>query len=236
MGNSELKIPKHLGIIMDGNRRFAKRLMKQPWHGHKWGAKKVKEVLEWCRDFGIHKVTLYAFSVENFNRPKREFGYLMNLFEEELENIKTDKEIHTNKVRIRFLGRIWMFPKGVQQKMKEIEKLTKAYKNYEVNFAMAYGGRTELIDAAKKIGRLIREKKLDPEDINEKTFAGNLYLNDDVDFVIRTSGEKRTSGFLLWQSSYAELHFCDKFWPEFSKKDFTKALKDYGKRDRRFGK
>jgi len=160
----------------------------------------------------------------------------MNLFEEELENIKHNKEIHENKVRIRFLGRTWMFPKEVQEKMKQLEKLTKNYKNYEVNFAMAYGGRTELVDAAKKIGRLIREKKLDPKDIDENVFAKNLYLNDEVDFVIRTSGEKRTSGFMLWQSSYAELYFCNKHWPEFTKKDLTDALKSYKKRDRRFGK
>ncbi|MBW2995477.1 di-trans,poly-cis-decaprenylcistransferase, partial [Candidatus Woesearchaeota archaeon] len=192
MTDTGASVPKHLGIIMDGNRRFAKRLMKEPWHGHKWGAKKTKEVLEWCRDFGIHKVTLYAFSVENFNRPKREFEYLMNIFEEELDKIKNDKEIHTNKVRVRFLGRIWMFPKEVQEKMKEAEEITKDYSNYEVNFAMAYGGRTELIDAAKKIGRLIKEKKLDPGDIDENIVAKSLYMDDDVDLVIRTSGEKRT--------------------------------------------
>jgi len=200
MEKNTLKVPNHIGIIMDGNRRFAKRLMKEPWHGHKWGAKKIHEVLGWCRDFGIHKVTLYAFSVENFNRPKREFEYLMNIFEEELERIKTDKSVHSNKVKIRFLGRTWMFPKEVKEKMKQVEGLTKDYSNYEVNFAMAYGGRTELVDAAKKIGRLVKEKKLSPDDIDENILAKSLYMDDDVDLVIRTSGEKRTSGFMLWQS------------------------------------
>jgi tritrans,polycis-undecaprenyl-diphosphate synthase [geranylgeranyl-diphosphate specific] len=231
-----MQVPKHLGIIMDGNRRFAKRLMKEPWHGHKYGAQKVKEVLQWCRDFGIRKVTLYAFSVENFDRPKREFDFLMNVCAEEFDNILHDKNIHDNKVRIKFLGRIWMFPKEIKEKMKKVEEATKNYDNYEVNFAMAYGGRAELVDAAKKIGRLVKEKKLNPEDIDESVIEKSLYMNGDVDLVIRTSGEKRTSGFLLWQSSYAELHFCKKFWPEFSKEDLTKALEDYSKRDRRFGK
>jgi tritrans,polycis-undecaprenyl-diphosphate synthase [geranylgeranyl-diphosphate specific] len=233
---SKLNVPKHLGIIMDGNRRFAKRLMKEPWQGHKWGAKKVKEVLQWCREYGIRTVTLYAFSVENFNRPKNEFEYLMKIFGEELARIQTDKEISDSKVRIKFLGRTWMFPEEVQKEMKKVEELTKNYDNYEVNFAMAYGGRTELIDAAKKIGRLIREKKLNPEDIDENIIAENLYDSKDVDFIIRTSGEKRTSGFMLWQSSYAEMHFCDKFWPEFSREDFTKAIEEYSERERRFGK
>jgi len=236
MTDSTLSVPKHVGIIMDGNRRFAKRLMQKPWQGHKLGAKKIKEVLQWCRDYGIQKVTLYAFSVENFNRPKNEFDYLMKIFEEELGRIKNDEDIHKNKVRIKFLGRTWMFPKGVQQKMKEAEEATADYDNCIVNFAMAYGGRTELVDAAKKIGKLIRDKKLNPEDIDEKMFAKNLYQNDDVDLVIRTSGERRTSGFMLWQSSYAELYFCDKYWPEFSKEDLNKALDDYSKRNRRFGK
>jgi tritrans,polycis-undecaprenyl-diphosphate synthase [geranylgeranyl-diphosphate specific] len=232
----DTKKPRHLGIIMDGNRRFAKRLMKEPWQGHKWGANKVKEVLQWCREYGISRVTLYAFSVENFDRPKNEFDYLMRLFEEELDKMKDDEEIHKNRIRIRFLGRIWMFPKELQEKIREVEEATKDYDNYEVNFAMAYGGRTELIDAAKKIGKMIKEKKIGPDDIDENLFAKSLYMNDDVDLVIRTSGEKRTSGFMLWQSSYAELHFCDKFWPEFSKEDFAKALEDYASRGRRFGK
>jgi tritrans,polycis-undecaprenyl-diphosphate synthase [geranylgeranyl-diphosphate specific] len=233
---SELKMPGHLGIIMDGNRRFAKKLMQQPWQGHKWGAQKVRDVLQWCSEFGIKKVTLYAFSVENFDRPKIEFDYLMKLFEEEIGEILHDESIHKNKIKVRFIGRTSMFPKKLQENMKAVEEATKKYSGYEVNFAMAYGGRTELVDAAKKIGKLIKEKKIEPEDIDEKLIEQNLYDKDNVDFVIRTSGEKRTSGFMLWQSSYAELYFCDKCWPEMTKDDFAAALTEYSNRNRRFGK
>jgi len=233
---SERKVPKHLGIIMDGNRRFAKRLMIQPQMGHKWGAQKLREVLGWCKESGVKEVTFYAFSVENFHRPKNEFDYLMNIFKEEMERIKSDESIMKDGIKIRFLGRIWMFPEDLQKGMKEVEEMTKKNNNYFVNFAMAYGGRTEMVDAAKKIAKLIKDKKIDLEQVDEKLFAQNLYLDSDVDLVIRTSGEKRTSGFMLWQSSYAELYFCDKYWPEFSKDDLQKALKEYADRDRRFGK
>lgn len=232
----EKTVPRHLGIIMDGNRRFAKRLMIQPQMGHKWGAQKLREVLEWCKQEGIKEVTFYAFSVENFDRPKPEFDYLMNIFMDEVERIKNDDQIMKDKVKVRFLGRTWMFPQEIQKGMHEIMEKTKDNDSYIVNMAMAYGGRTEMVDAAKKIGRMIREKKIEPDDIDEKLFAKNLYADSDVDFVIRTSGEKRTSGFMLWQSSYAELYFCDKYWPEFSREDLQKALKEYSERDRRFGK
>ncbi|MBW3012492.1 di-trans,poly-cis-decaprenylcistransferase [Candidatus Woesearchaeota archaeon] len=234
--NTQNMVPNHLGIIMDGNRRFAKRLMLAPQMGHKWGAKKLREVLDWCKQAGIKETTFYAFSVENFDRPKNEFDYLMSLFKEELSAIKTDKQIMADKIRIRFLGRTWMFPQELQKEMKEVQELTKENDAYNVNFAMAYGGRTEMVDAAKKIARMIKEKKIDVDDIDENLFAKNLYLDSDVDFVIRTSGEKRTSGFMLWQSHYAEFYFCEKRWPEFGKEDFDKALKEYSDRNRRFGK
>jgi tritrans,polycis-undecaprenyl-diphosphate synthase [geranylgeranyl-diphosphate specific] len=236
MKPSSNKIPKHVAVIMDGNRRFSRRLMMKPWKGHEWGAKKVEAIFDWCREIGIKELTLYAFSVENFNRPKKEFDYLMSLFKKEFERLKGDPRIYKNRIKINVLGRIWMFPKDVQERMKDIMDRTKSHNNYTVNFAMAYGGRTEVVDAARKIAEQVKNKKLKIEDINEKSFSRNLYMEDEPDLIIRTGGEHRTSNFLIWQSNYSEWVFLEKTWPEFEKEDLFKCIQDYTNRDRRFGK
>lgn len=225
-------IPRHVGIILDGNRRFAKRLMLEPWKGHEYGAKKLEELFEWCRELNIKEITLFVFSLENFDRPKNEFDYLMSIFKRELERLKYDKRLDEYKIKIRFLGRIDMFPEDLQEKIRYIEEKTKNYNNYIINFALGYSGRAEIVDATKKIV----ENKLKPEEITEGSFADYLYNKNDVDLIIRTSGEKRTSGFLLWQGSYAELVFVDKLWPEFTKQDLVDALEEYSRRQRRLGK
>jgi len=230
------KVPRHIGIILDGNRRFAKKLMIKPWMGHEWGAKKVEKILDWCKELGIKETTLYAFSVYNFNRPKKEFDYLMNLFKKEFKKAQKDERIYKNKIRFNFVGRIWMFPKEVQKEMKELMELTKDHDQYIVNFAMAYGGKAEVIDAAKKIAEQVKSGKLDIDKINEETFSKNLYFNNDVDLIIRTSGERRTSDFLPWQGANAEWIFIEKTWPEFEKEDLMNAIEDYSNRERRFGK
>ncbi len=224
-------IPEHLGIIVDGNRRFAKRLNQDPKKGHEYGAKKLGDVLKWCKELGIKKLTLFIFSLENFHRPKEEFDYLMNIFRKEFDKLKDDKRLQDLNIKVRVIGRIELFPKDIQEKIKEVMEKTKDNDKYELNFAFGYSGRAEIVDATKKI----IQGKLRPEDIDEKSFAEYLYLNDDVDLIIRTSGEKRTSGFLLWQGSYAEYVFVNKLWPEFEKEDFVKAIKDYSGRERRFG-
>ena len=229
------KVPRHLAIIIDGSRRFAKRLMLKPYKGHEWGAKKVEKLFEWCKEFGIKELTLYCFSIENFNRPKEEFDYLMNLFKKEFARMKDD-DPKIKETRINFIGRINMFPKDVQDIMKELMDKTKNSKPYVINFAMAYGGRAEVIDATRKIAEAVKEGKLNIEDINEQVFEKNLYNASEPDLIIRTSGEKRTSGFLIYQGAYAELFFIDKMWPEFEKEDFVKAIEEYNKRERRFGK
>ena len=236
MEPSDNNIPKHVGIIIDGNRRFAKRLMMKPWKGHEWGAKKFEKLLEWCMTLGIKELTLYTFSIENFNRPKEEFDYLMSLFDKTFTEAKSNEKIHKNKIRISFIGRTYMFPEKVQKAMNELSSSTKDYNGLIVNFAMAYGGRAEIIDATKKIAQQIKEGKLDIESINEEVFKKNIYLESEPDLIIRTSGEKRLSGFLLWQGSYAEIYWCEKLWPEFEKEDFLTAIEDYSKRQRRFGK
>ncbi len=234
MKPSNNKVPKHIGIVMDGNRRFAKRLMLKPYKGHEWGAKKVEKIVDWCLEKNVKELTLYALSLENFNRPKQEFGYLMNLFRKEFENFKTNPKLRFTKVN--FIGRIKMFPEDIQETMNYLMKKTKDNNKFILNFAMAYGGRAEVIDAIKKLAKDIKNNKLDINKINEESFGKNLYMNDEPDLIIRTGGEKRTSNFLIWQSYYAEWAFLDILFPEFEKEDFLKCLEDYSKRERRFGR
>src|SRR3989344_187137 len=228
------KVPRHIALILDGNRRFAKRLMLKPNKGHKWGAKKVDRLFDWCKELNIKELTLYVLSLENFNRPKYEFNYLMDLFRNEFDRLRNDSRL--NEVKINFIGRIWMFPKDIQETMSYLMNKTKNNRKFILNFAMAYGGRAEVIDAIKKLAKDIKNKKVNIDKINEKTFSKNLYLDDEPDLIIRTGGEHRTSNFLIWQSYYSEWVFLDVLWPEFSKKDFVKCLDDYAKRERRVGK
>ncbi len=225
---------KHIGVILDGTRRFSKRLMQSPKKGHEWGYKKVKEFLTWCKEYKIKEITIYCFSLENFNRPKKEFNYLMNLFKKAFIELSKEKEL--KKTKIDFIGRLWLLPKDLQKMIYKIKEETKNNKPYKVNFAIAYGGRAEIIDAAKKIAEAVKYNDLDPKDIDEKLFENYLYLNSEPDLIIRTA-ESRLSGFLLWQSSYSEIIFLPKkLWPEFTKQDFINCLKEYSNRDRRFGK
>jgi len=228
--------PKHIGIVLDGNRRFAKRLMKEPWKGHEFGAEKVEKLFSWCKELGIKELTLYAFSMQNFNRPKQEFDYLMKLFLEFFEKAKNNKTIHDNKIRINFIGRIELFPKEVYSKMLELTEATKDYSDYVVNFAMAYGGREEIVDAIKKIGRKIEAGEITDAEINEELVNKNVYMKDEPDFIIRTGGDHRTSNFLIWQSWYSEWFFLEKTWPEFEKEDLITCMNEFMQRERRFGK
>ena len=230
------KPPESVGIVLDGNRRFAKRLMMKPWMGHEWGAKKVREFLRWCKELGIKEVTLFAFSLENFDRPKEEFDYLMDLFEREFSKTILDPEVYTDKIKFKFVGRIELFPEKVKRLMYELMEKTKDHDQLFVNFAMAYGGRAEIVDAAKKIIDDVQKGKLAVSDVNEQSFNNYLPVTKRPDMIIRTSGEKRTSGFLLWQSDYSEWFFVDKYWPEFEKEDFLKCIEEYKQRERRFGR
>ncbi len=230
------KVPRHVAIILDGNRRFAKRLMMKPFMGHEWGAKKVEKVFEWCKELGVRELTLYTFSIENFNRPKHEFNFLMDLFSKEFSRLKDDPRLEKDKIRINFIGRIWMFPKDVQQIMKELMKKTNRNNGFILNFAMAYGGRTEVIDAVKRVAEQVKQGKISLDKINEEVFSRNLYMSDEPELVIRTGGEQRTSNFLIWQANYSEWIFLEKMWPEFEKEDFLYCIEEYGRRERRFGR
>lgn len=231
-----MSVPKHIGIIMDGNRRFSKRLMLKPWKGHEWGAKKVENVLKWCKELGIRELTLYTFSVQNFNRPKDEFDHLMNIFKKNFDKLMDEKKADEYGVRINVIGRLWMFPEDVQERLYKVMEQTKNNDKYILNFAMAYGGREEVIDAVQKIAQKVKKGELDIKDINAETFSDALYLKDEPELIIRTGGERRTSNFLPWQSTYSEWLFIDKMWPEFEKEDFIMAIDDYKNRKRRFGR
>jgi tritrans,polycis-undecaprenyl-diphosphate synthase [geranylgeranyl-diphosphate specific] len=218
----------HVGIILDGNRRFAKSLDKKPWQGHEAGAEKVEQLLEWCEEFEVNEITLYCFSIENFKRTKEEVDFLMKLFKKWFTKFGKDKRIDKNKIKIKFIGETKLLGKDIQKIINKLEEKTKDYNNYIINFAIAYGGRQEIISAIKK---LFDEKK----EINEKNFQESLWLSSEPDLIIRTGGEKRTSNFLPWQSIYSEWIFSEKLWPEFTKQDFEKAIQEFKNRERRFG-
>ncbi|MBI2541815.1 di-trans,poly-cis-decaprenylcistransferase [Candidatus Woesearchaeota archaeon] len=225
------KVPKHVAIILDGNRRYAKKLGMQPWKGHEYGAKKLNELLKWCRELGIKELTLYSFSTENFKRAKAEKDFLFNIFRKEFESMQHRKDIFENKIRINVIGRLEMFPKRIMQSMLGIMEKTRKHGNFTVNFAMAYGGRQEITDALRKI----MKSRIKSSQINENMITSSLYLKSEPDLVIRPGGEVRTSNFLTWQSVYSEWIFVGKLWPEFTKEDLIKCIVEFNERERRFG-
>lgn len=227
------KVPRHVAIILDGNRRYAKKIGLQPWKGHEFGVKKLEQLMEWCRELGIRELTLYSFSTENFSRTKAEKDFLFSIFKREFSSMKHREDIFKNKVRVNVIGRLEMFPGPIKKAMLDIMEKTKKHKSLTVNFAMAYGGRQEIVDAFKKI--IIKSKKLNPNQVNENLISQNLYLKSEPDMVIRPGGEVRTSNFLTWQSVYSEWFFTQKLWPEFTKEDLIKCIEEFNKRERRFG-
>jgi len=234
------KNPVHIGIILDGNRRFAKRLMLEPWKGHEWGAEKVKELLNWCKGTSVKYLTLYSLSAQNiFSRPKMEMDFLFKIFEKEFAEIaKKTHDAHKNRVRVKVIGRLNLLPKSLQSAIKKAEESTKNYKDYFLNLAIAYGGQEEITDAIIGIAKKVSAGAIEPRQINEDLIRHSLYTNGTPypDMIIRTGGEKRLSNFLLWQSAYSELFFVDKMWPEFTKENFLSAIEEFKQRQRRFGK
>ena len=228
--------PGHVAVIMDGNRRFARSAGKKPWEGHEAGSKKLGEFLKWCREFGIREATLYAFSIDNFSRPKEEFDFLMDLFRKGFEELKKSDEVRENGLRINFLGRIDMFPEDVSRAMREIMESTKGNDRYVLNLCMAYGGRAEISDAVRRMIADSASGKLDPERMDDEAIKDYLYASGEPDMIIRTGGEKRLSGFLLYQCSYSELFFVDRMWPDFRKEDFAACIEEFRQRERRFGR
>jgi len=226
---TNLKIPSHVGIIMDGNGRWAKLQNKKRTFGHEKGAEVAEKIIQYSADIGVRYLTLYSFSTENWKRPKDEVNFLFKLFIKYLETRL--RKIISKGVRMRFSGNIEELPKDVQNSCKKIQEISKNNKKLDLIMALNYGGRQEIITA---INKALKSGK---SEITENDISSNLYLPDvpDPDLIIRTSGEIRLSNFLLWQSAYSELYFTKKLWPDFTENDYLEAIKEYTKRDRRFG-
>ncbi len=225
-------IPEHLGIIIDGNRRWAREKGLPEFEGHRRGRKKVKEVVRWSKKRGIKILTVYAFSTENWKRSKKEVDFLMRLLK--LALVKDVKELHKEGMKLQVIGQKERLSRALQEAIKKAEELTKDNKGLILNLAISYGGRTEITEAVRKIV----EKKIPPDKISEKVVSENLETGDlpDPDLIIRTGGEQRLSNFLLWQTAYTELYFLEKYWPDFTEKDLDEVLEDYTQRQRRFGR
>ena len=233
-------IPNHLALILDGNRRWAKNNLSMPKEGHWKGADAVENLLDWCEEFDIKIITLYVLSAENLSRKDKELEFLFDLIKNRLEKLYNDPRIHRTKMRVKAIGRIELLPESIKEVLHRLDTVTKDYNEHFLNIAIAYGGQDELVDAVKKIGGKIKNGTLDINEINKKEIESNLYTShlpqSSPDMILRTSGEKRLSGFLMWQSVYSELVFLDIFWPEFRKIDLMRAIRTYQKRKRRLGK
>ncbi|MEM2388002.1 MAG: polyprenyl diphosphate synthase [Candidatus Thermoplasmatota archaeon] len=233
-------VPKHIAIIMDGNRRYAMQAGLPPYKGHEVGEDKLKEVIEWCYEIGTKILTVFAFSTDNFKRSKEEVEHLMKLFEEDLKKLSEENRIHEKKVRIKVIGCIDLLPEKVRKAAIDVMKKTENYDQYYLNIAIGYGGREEIVDAIKRIAKDVEIGKIEPEKIDKEMIYSYLYTSHlpfpDPDLLMRTSGEERISNFLLWQLAYSELYFTDVYWPALKKTDFLKAIQSYQRRQRRYGK
>ena len=228
-------MPTHIGIIMDGNRRWAKAKGMPISYGHKEGAKTLEKIVRHANKIGLKYITVYAFSTENWKRAQDEVKALMMLLQSYLEDYS--KRADTENIRVKILGDISALSNGMQKSIQKCMERTKDNTGVTFNIALNYGGRDEIIKATKKIANQVKNNELQIEDITEERIAKNLYTKEepDPDLIIRTSGEKRLSGFLTWQSVYSEILFMDKKWPDFEEKDLEEAILEYQKRTRKFG-
>lgn len=230
------EIPRHIAIIMDGNGRWAKKRGLPRVAGHNEGINSVREITRECGKIGIKALTLYTFSIENWSRPKSEVTYLMTLL---LRTIRNEvDELHKNNVRLTLMGHLADLPDDPLKGLMEGVDKTSRNTGLNLNLALSYGGRAEILDATRAIAQDVREGKITPDDINEQLFSKHLYTRDmpDPDLLIRTSGELRLSNFLLWQMAYTEIYVTETYWPDFRSKELLLAIRDYQKRERRFGK
>lgn len=240
---SSWKLPRHIGIIMDGNRRFARGLGRHHvLFGHSRGAEKLREVLRWCQECEIPVVTVWSFSLDNFARDDSEVEDLLQLFEERTRELIDGPDVHENGIRVRYIGKTDLLPESLRQAIDEVERVTRDYDKFHLNIAMAYGGRQEITDAFRQYltdragqGATLTEVA---EEVDEDCIERYLYTvgQPEPDLILRTSGEIRMSGFLLWQSAYSEYYFCDTYWPAFRRIDLYRALREYSQRQRRLGR
>lgn len=230
--------PHHIGLIVDGNRRFAKGKGLAQNEGHSAGSDKLEHFLRWCWKLEIKIITLYGFSTENYNRSDEEIEYLMDLILRKLREFQVDPVIKAEQIKIKVIGRREDLSAEMNEEIVKIEEMTQDHDRFLLNIAISYGGRAEIVDAVKKIAGEVKEKGLDIESIDEDLFGRYLYTEGirDPDLIIRTSGEERLSGFLLWQSAYSELYFTEVYWPAFRMIDFWRAIRVYQQRERRYGR
>lgn len=231
-----LKIPAHIGIIMDGNGRWAKKRKIVRSFGHKAGAKVFRKITKYCSNIGVKYLTVYAFSTENWKRPESEINFLMDLFEQYLNECIND--FKDENIKVNFIGDKTKFSEKLQKLILEVENTSQKSTGMTLNIAMNYGGRAEIVKAVKDIAKKVSTGKISIDEIDEDLISQNLYtkFQPDPDLIIRPSGEYRLSNFLTWQSVYSELLFMDILWPDFTEKDLDAAILEYNKRNRRFGK
>jgi tritrans,polycis-undecaprenyl-diphosphate synthase [geranylgeranyl-diphosphate specific] len=233
-------IPGHVGIILDGNRRWAANHGFPTELGHEEGANRAEQLLDWCHELGIRTVTLYVLSTENLERDPDEVRELFSLIEERLDKLLNDERIHRYQVKVKAIGHLELLPDSIRRLLSDIERRTEGYSSHYLNIAIAYGGRVEITDMVRSVAYDVKRGALSPEQITEETIARRLYTaylpNQEPDLIIRTSGEERMSGFMLWQGAYSELVFMDVFWPSFRKIDLMRAIRTYQRRTRRYGK
>ncbi len=232
---SRASLPRHIAVIMDGNGRWARQRGLPRIEGHRQGAESVRALVRAAGEIGIRYLSLYAFSVENWNRPKDEVDTLMKYLARYLKN--EIGELNRNNVRLEAIGQIWRLPEFVQEQLRKSKAALAKNNGLTLILCLSYGGRTEIVDAVREIAALAKAGRIDPAEINERTVAEHLYTRHwpDPDLLIRTSGELRVSNFLLWQISYAEFVVTDSLWPEFRKPQLLAALEEYTRRHRRFG-
>ncbi|MGD1055327.1 MAG: polyprenyl diphosphate synthase [Nitrososphaerales archaeon] len=233
-------VPSHIGIILDGNRRWAASQGLAGGIGHEEGANRAEELLDWCHELGIKTITLYVLSTENLDRTTEELGELFVLIETRLARLLSDERIVRYKVRVRAIGQLDLLPKSIRDLLSAIEAKTAAFADHYLNIAVAYGGRAEITDMVRTVAQEVKAGKLAPDEITEDTIDRRLYTsylpNQEPELIVRTSGEERMSGFLLWQGAYSELVFTDVFWPAFRKIDLMRAIRTYQRRTKRHGK
>ncbi len=240
---SEIKkgpTPDHIGIILDGNRRWSASRGLPPGIGHAQGADVVERLLDWCHELGIRSITLYVLSTENLLRTREEVNELLRLIEERMARLLSDERIYRYRVHVKAIGQVELLPESIRTILQTLEEKTVNFEETFLNIAIAYGGRAEIVDMVRLIAGDVQRGALSPAQISEEVISKRLYTsylpNPEPDLIIRTSGEERLSGFLLWQGAYSELVFMDAYWPDFRKIDLMRAIRIYQKRQRRYGR
>ena len=226
-------VPEHVAVIQDGNRRYARSKGEDPTEGHEEGAETTEAVLDWAYDVGVEEMTLYAFSTENFEREEDELKDLFDIIADKLDELADSEKIHDRRVRVHGVGDLGRLPERVLDALRRVEDATEDYESHRLNIALAYGGREELAETARRLACDVEEGHLSPEDIDASAVSSRLRLSSEVDLVVRTGGERRLSNFVPWQArgAGAEVYFCDTYWPGFERHEFLKAVASYSGTD-----